>query len=876
VTSHSRVALNAAIATSLTALGLTPLLAGADWLWPLLGALIVVAASGEACRWGRLPRTVTPTFQLSALAVYLTAVYAHDSAIAGFLPGPGAARQIHGLVDEGLRVIRDDAVPVHLGPGISLVVVAAAGLMALAVDTLAVTLGWAALAGLPLLALYSVPATIAPSGASWFWFLLAALGYISLLLADGRDRVRSWGRSLTAVATASRPTSVAARTPVGDRAGSTEASVRMGRRIGVSALGVALLVPLLAPGLARHGLTDADGGSDTISTIDPEVFLSRTLHLTGNQPLLRVRTDSLTPREDYLRVVALDDFDGSSWQAASRQTVSLPTKLPDPLGLADSVPRATVHTTIAASRDFQSQWLPLPTPTSEVRVTGRWRLEPRGEYVVGDNGQTTAGISYGVNSLALTATAAQLAAAGPAPREVQDYYTRLPSTVPAQVRQLAQDVVGDARSPAEMAQRLQDWFTDATNHFTYDLNPPPVPPGANPLTAFLTTRQGFCQQFAGTMAVMLRALGVPARVVVGFTPGVPQGDGTYLVSTHDSHSWPEVYFSGFGWMRFEPTPTISGGRGSEPPYAGSQSGQSAPITPSLPVPSTSPSSGARQQAGCASPQAGHDPDACRSPGALGPQGSTSPPRPWWRGTGTLVALAVVLLLGLLGAPMLARYLARRKRLAVIANDGPRATRGRSLAGLRGWLTGRRGRAGRAAGDASRAPYPGDQKVSDGESAVRRRVPRGSGDAADAAWAELRDDVLDLGYPWDASETPRQTRDRLADAAVMDARSRAALHRLVAAVELARYSATPSVAGDLVADLRHVRTALARPVSRLTRTRARLLPRSARRALVSGGGRVVDQVVWVRTRLRALARLLPAGAGRRLPTGAGERHGYESF
>lgn len=870
MTDHSRVALHAAVATSLTALGLRPLLAGADWLWPVLGALIVVTASGEACRWGRLPRSVTPTFQLAALALYLTAVYAHQDAVAGFLPGPGAARQVHSLVDEGLRVIRDDAVPVHLGAGISLVVVAAAGLMALAVDTLAVTLGWAALAGLPLLALYSVPATIAPSGASWFWFLLAALGYISLLLADGRDRVRGWGRSLSAVG-------VAARAPVGDRAGSTQASVRMGRRIGMSALGVALLVPLLAPGLARDGLADSGGGSDTISTIDPEVFLSRTLHLTGNQPLLRVRTDSASPREDYLRVVALDDFDGSSWQAASRQTVSLPQRLPDPLGLADSVPRVTVHTTIAASRDFQSQWLPLPTPAAQVRVAGRWRLEPRGEYVVGDNGQTTAGISYGVNSLALTATAAQLAAAGPAPSAVQDYYTRLPSSVPAQVRQIAQDVVGDARSPAEMAQRLQDWFTDPANHFSYDLNPPAVPPGANPITTFLTDRRGFCQHFAGTMAVMLRALGVPARVVVGFTPGVPQGDGTYLVSTHDSHSWPEVYFSGYGWMRFEPTPTISGGRGSEPPYAGSQGGQSTPVTPTLPAPSATPSAGARQQAGCASPQAEHDPQACRTPGALGSPDATSQPGPWWRGTASIVALAVLLVLGLLGAPMLARYLARRKRLAVIANDAPRGgtRRTRTVTGLLGWFTGRRGQAGAIAARTARAPHDHAPSGSDGASgpAGRERAPRGSEDAADAAWAELRDDVLDLGYRWESSETPRQTRDRLAEAAVMDARSSAALHRLVAAVEFARYSATPLVASDLVADLRHVRTALARPVSRLTRARARLLPRSARRALVSGGTPLVERVAWVRTRLHSLVLRLPTAG--RLPASQREREGYDS-
>ena len=61
-------------------------------------------------------------------------------------------------------------------------------------------------------------------------------------------------------------------------------------------------------------------------------------------------------------------------------------------------------------------------------------------------------------------------------------------------------------------------------------------------------------QFASTMAVMARTLGIPARVAVGFAPGEKLAKGGYLVGAHDAHAWPELYFQGVGWVRFEPTP----------------------------------------------------------------------------------------------------------------------------------------------------------------------------------------------------------------------------------------------------------------------------------------------------------------------------------
>ena len=75
---------------------------------------------------------------------------------------------------------------------------------------------------------------------------------------------------------------------------------------------------------------------------------------------------------------------------------------------------------------------------------------------------------------------------------------------------------------------------------------------------FLSTKRGFCVQFASAYAVMARTLGIPARVAVGFTPGT-LADGRYHVTSHDAHAWPEIYLTGIGWTHlFDPTPAQQG------------------------------------------------------------------------------------------------------------------------------------------------------------------------------------------------------------------------------------------------------------------------------------------------------------------------------
>jgi protein-glutamine gamma-glutamyltransferase len=113
-----------------------------------------------------------------------------------------------------------------------------------------------------------------------------------------------------------------------------------------------------------------------------------------------------------------------------------------------------------------------------------------------------------------------------------------------------------ARSPYAATLAIERWLR-ADGGFRYEEQPPRAV-GSPPLADFVVrSRAGYCQHFAGTMALMLRFLGIPARVAVGFTSGTWK-DGVWTVTDHDAHAWVEAWFAGWGWLPFDPTP----GRGT--------------------------------------------------------------------------------------------------------------------------------------------------------------------------------------------------------------------------------------------------------------------------------------------------------------------------
>jgi transglutaminase-like putative cysteine protease len=122
----------------------------------------------------------------------------------------------------------------------------------------------------------------------------------------------------------------------------------------------------------------------------------------------------------------------------------------------------------------------------------------------------------------------------------------------ANVYERARTVAGETRSPYAAVVALEAWFR-STGGFTYSEQPGSTP-GLPPLVGFvMDTKTGYCQHFAGAMALMARLLGIPARVAAGFVPGKYEGD-FWQVSDHDAHTWVEVWFPRYGWLPFDPTP----------------------------------------------------------------------------------------------------------------------------------------------------------------------------------------------------------------------------------------------------------------------------------------------------------------------------------
>jgi protein-glutamine gamma-glutamyltransferase len=123
----------------------------------------------------------------------------------------------------------------------------------------------------------------------------------------------------------------------------------------------------------------------------------------------------------------------------------------------------------------------------------------------------------------------------------------------------AEAIAGEARNPYVATVALEAWFRTGGG-FEYDESPPARPVGVAPLVFFLTeSKAGYCQHFAGAMALMLRYLGIPARVAAGFTSGTYDRDRrVWNVSDRNAHTWVEVWFKGWGWLPFDPTP----GRGN--------------------------------------------------------------------------------------------------------------------------------------------------------------------------------------------------------------------------------------------------------------------------------------------------------------------------
>jgi transglutaminase-like putative cysteine protease len=164
-----------------------------------------------------------------------------------------------------------------------------------------------------------------------------------------------------------------------------------------------------------------------------------------------------------------------------------------------------------------------------------------------------AGDSYVVTSLLTQAPESWLQKAGASyPTWVTDRYLQIPNSVPDRVKQLAEEITASYDTPYDKASAIESFLR---SEIEYNEKIEAPPPDRDPVDYILfDLKQGYCDYYASSMAVMLRSLGIPSRIVSGYAQGHFDPDRqTYVVLMQDAHTWVEVFFPNYGWIEFEPT-----------------------------------------------------------------------------------------------------------------------------------------------------------------------------------------------------------------------------------------------------------------------------------------------------------------------------------
>ena len=308
--------------------------------------------------------------------------------------------------------------------------------------------------------------------------------------------------------------------------------------------------------------------------LNPLVEIKSQLVNQSDEKLFTVLTDEA----QYWRITALDVFNGSSWSSSY-------TYNPASGNLNSDIPSGTdrSYETLNQSyslEDFESDWVPAAFDAQRVSNHSRSNYDllydSNSSTLLVDTDQPSVdGLTYSVRSNAPTFNSDLLNQATFAdynsPENLADAitYTALPSDVSATARAAAEAATAEADTPFGKALALQNWFR---SDFTYNLD---VDRGHSieRVEDFLAVKQGYCEQFAATYAMMARMLGIPSRVVIGFTWGEPTEQPTaladftdvelggnipqqaYTVFGRQYHSWAEVLIPGAGWVLMEPTPS---------------------------------------------------------------------------------------------------------------------------------------------------------------------------------------------------------------------------------------------------------------------------------------------------------------------------------
>lgn len=509
---------------------------GTDWVRPVVGGVLLSVGIGwGARRLGAGPITHL-VMTLVSLAVFITIAFLPSTALWGLLPTPDTLPALRDLFLHGLELVEIRPSPTFPEAGLLLLAVGGSWLVAYLADGMLFVLASPVKAVTGAVVLWAVPLAIAPQGSS------IALPAATLLAAAALVLLLGTARATARFGVAVRPSG---------RTGGGRGLPLSGVVLTASAIVLGLALASVLPGFRAEPLYTARGGSGTTITTNPIVDIRQRLVASDTGPVLQVTSE----RPVYLRTTALDAYDeDEQWTAGtiSGQRVS---------GIVDSpppVPTERVDVGITIDADIESGAVLAPAPFQPVEVSG-----PKAAVLRYDRTSSTLTVPGDAPLVDGDAYAVAAAIPQPSPDALRaqptppagSAYTQLPSNVPDEVVALARQIVNAAGATTMFDAALA--IQDELRTWSYSTQPDPGL-GATAMLRFIDAREGYCEQFAGTMAVMLRTLGIPSRLAVGYTPGTQQPDGSWEVTNANSHAWVEVHFGDLGWIPFEPTPRTDG------------------------------------------------------------------------------------------------------------------------------------------------------------------------------------------------------------------------------------------------------------------------------------------------------------------------------
>ena len=497
----------------------------------------------RAPAWIAIP--AVPVVQLIAGSVALTVFAGRQLGKGWLLPTPEVWRAVDGLVSAAIAEIRDGVAPLASTAAIAVSIAVLGGLVAVVLDLLLVPLRSPLVAAVLVTVIGALPAITVHQDVDPVWFVGLAV-VILLFLRIRFAPAGSVGPGAQTLEGASSSAAAPAAAPGRTR---RLPAVVIGAIAVVAALVVAPLLPVSASGISTGG-----GRATLSATLNLGQDLRRPAPVTA---LTLITQDGTPP---YLRIATLTRFDGSTWQPDRPATVPLSQGFGDvtaPDGVAVHENKTTIRTA-----GISGSWLPVPYQATTVRgEDGGWNAAPDNRTVIAANADA-ADQNYTTDTAVLVPTLDQIRASSASGSDAPAELRALPADMPAIIADDARQVVGDATNDYDRLIALQTWFRAG---FRYSLQTPVDErfDGTNvdAVATFLTVREGYCVHFAGAFALMARSLGMPARIVVGYLPGTAtdrrsdDGRVVFEVSTDQLHSWPEVYFSGIGWVPFEPTAT---------------------------------------------------------------------------------------------------------------------------------------------------------------------------------------------------------------------------------------------------------------------------------------------------------------------------------